>query len=177
MHATGSAALADLRRLLILLRDPHAPVGDAAVMSIEPAALPAGIAAAVDRARGGGVTVETAVDPAVSTLDAIRSLAVLRLVQEGLTNVARHAGPDAHARVSVTMRGPVLECEVTDDGNGADHKSPPGTGHGIIGMRERVDVIGGTFEAGPTTTGGWRMRAALPPPATTADRDLTGRPA
>ncbi|WP_327001826.1 histidine kinase [Dactylosporangium sp. NBC_01737] len=177
VHATGSAALADLRRLLILLRDPHAPVGDAAVMSIEPAALPAGIAAAVDRARGGGVTVETAVDPAVSTLDAIRSLAVLRLVQEGLTNVARHAGPDAHARVSVTMRGPVLECEVTDDGNGADHKSPPGTGHGIIGMRERVDVIGGTFEAGPTTTGGWRMRAALPPPATTADRDLTGRPA
>jgi signal transduction histidine kinase len=180
VHATGSAALADLRRLLILLRDPHAPVGEAAVMAIEPAALPAGIEAAVDRARRGGVTVETAVDPAVSTLDAIRSLAVLRLVQEGLTNVARHAGPQARARVCVTMRGPALECEITDDGglDGAtDGGDGPGTGHGIIGLRERVDVIGGTFEAAPSAAGGWRVLAVLPPPATSAGRDLTGRPA
>ncbi|GAA3221257.1 sensor histidine kinase [Dactylosporangium siamense] len=170
VHATGSAALADLRRLLVLLRDPHAPVGAAAVMSIEPAALPAGIEAAVDRARRGGVTVETAVDPAVSTLDAIRSLAVLRLVQEGLTNVARHAGPAARARVRLTMRGQTLECEITDDGPGAPADSDGhGTGHGIIGLRERVEVVGGTFEAAPIAAGaGWRIRAELPPPATSA---------
>ncbi len=158
VHATGSAALADLRQLLVLLRDPQAPVGEAAVMAIEPAALPAGIAAAVDRARRDGVTVETTVDPRVSTLDAIRSLAVLRLVQEGLTNVARHAGPSARARVRLAMRGPVVECEITDDGSGigggtTGDSQTSGTGHGIIGLRERVSVIGGTFEAGPFEAG------------------------
>jgi signal transduction histidine kinase len=178
VHATGSAALADLRRLLVLLRDPHAPGASIqAVMSIEPAALPAGIEAAVERARRGGVTVETTVDPAVSTLDAIRSLAVLRLVQEGLTNVARHAGPSAHAQVRLAMRGQTLECEITDDGrgDGAVAGAGHGTGHGIIGLRERVEVVGGTFEAAPIAAGaGWRIRAELPPPATS---DRTGQPA
>jgi signal transduction histidine kinase len=181
VHATGTAALADLRRLLVLLREPDAPVAHAAAMAIDPAALPAGIEAAVDRARRAGVTVESAVDPAVSTLDAIRGLAVLRLVQEGLTNVARHAGPDATARVRLRMHGPALECEITDDGGGTAGGGGPGTGHGLIGLRERVDVIGGTFEAAPITTAagsGWRMRAVLPPPAmSVTGLDPAGRPA
>ncbi|MEU8298754.1 histidine kinase [Micromonospora sp. NPDC048909] len=168
VHGTGTAALADLRRLVTVLRDPDGVRGDAALTAIEPSALPAALGAAVDRARQAGVTVETDIDPAIGSLDAVRGLAVLRLTQEALTNVAKHAGTAALARLVVAVRDGALHWEVADDGRGrAPAAVPPGGGHGITGMRERVEVLGGRLEAGPAGAG-WRVRTVLPAPVVTA---------
>ncbi|GGM46984.1 two-component sensor histidine kinase [Micromonospora sonchi] len=162
VHGTGSAALADLRRLVTVLRDPDGVRGDAALTAIEPSALPAALGAAVDRARQAGITVEADIDPAIGSIDAVRGLAVLRLTQESLTNVAKHAGTSALARLSVQLVERAVHWEVVDDGRGRVPTAvPPGGGHGITGMRERVEVLGGRLEVGPTGTG-WRVRTVLP---------------
>jgi signal transduction histidine kinase len=88
-------------------------------------------------------------------------LAVYRLVQEALTNVHRHAGPDAQVRVTLRRAGADLLVAVVDDGRGAAAPSD-GRGHGLVGMRERVAVLGGTLEAGPAEGGGFAVRARLP---------------
>ncbi|MEV1328592.1 histidine kinase [Micromonospora costi] len=184
LHASGSAALADLRRLVTVLRNP-ALVGDGSgYVPIEPGALPEALAEAVDRAVKTGLTVDATIDPEVATLDTVRGLAVLRLTQEGLANVARHAGPAARARVCVRMRDGAVHWEVSDDGGGtvtdagpgrgSDGGSPrraprraetgsggAGAGHGLTGMRERVELLGGTLVAGPDGPG-WRLRTVLP---------------
>jgi signal transduction histidine kinase len=166
VHATGSAALADLRHLVAVLRDPDAVRGDAGLTAIEPSALPAALTAAVDRARSTGLTVDADIAASVGNLDAVRGLAVLRLTQEALTNVAKHAGPRSRARLSVRVDGGDVHWEVSDDGPpGADAVDrPPGGGHGLTGMRERVSVLGGTLEAGPCGPG-WVVRTVLPAPA------------
>ncbi|MEV1112782.1 histidine kinase [Micromonospora sp. NPDC049751] len=166
VHGTGTAALSELRRLVAVLRDPDGVRGDAALTAIEPAALPSALGAAVDRARQSGITVEADVDAAIGSLDAVRGLAVLRLTQEALTNVARHAGTSARARLVVAVRDGAVHWEVTDDGGGVDGDRtstavPAGGGHGVTGMTERVEVLGGRLEAGPTGTG-WRVRTVLP---------------
>ncbi|BCL17357.1 sensor histidine kinase [Micromonospora sagamiensis] len=162
VHGTGTAALADLRRLVAVLRHPDGVRGDAALTAIEPAALPGALGAAVDRARQAGVTVEADLDPAIGTLDAVRALAVLRLTQEALTNVARHAGSAAVARLTVAVVDGDVHWEVSDDGRTRIPVAlPSGGGHGITGMRERVEVLGGRLEAGPTPEG-WRVRTVLP---------------
>nr|WP_230416383.1 histidine kinase [Micromonospora tarapacensis] len=162
VHGTGSAALADLRRLVAVLRDPDGARSDAALTAIDPAALPAALGAAVDRARQSGVTVEADIDPAVGSLDAVRGLAVLRLTQESLTNVAKHAGTAAVARLSVGVVDGAVHWEVVDDGRGRVPASVPvGGGHGLTGMRERVEVLGGQLAAGPLGTG-WRVGTVLP---------------
>ncbi|MEU4399611.1 histidine kinase [Micromonospora orduensis] len=162
VHGTGTAALAELRRLVAVLRDPDGVRGDAALTAIDPSALPAALGATVDRARQTGVTVEADIDPAVGALDAVRGLAVLRLTQEALTNVAKHAGTSALARLVVAVKDGAVHWEVSDDGlAGEPAAMPTGGGHGITGMRERVEVLGGRLEAGPTRTG-FRVRTVLP---------------
>ncbi|MGV9213918.1 sensor histidine kinase [Micromonospora sp. RB23] len=166
VHGTGTAALSELRRLVAVLRDPDGVRGDAALTAIEPSALPSALGAAVDRARQAGIVVEADVDAAIGSLDAVRGLAVLRLTQEALTNVARHAGTSARARLVVAVRDGAVHWEVTDDGGGPDGDRastavPAGGGHGVTGMTERVEVLGGRLEAGPTGTG-WRVRTVLP---------------
>jgi signal transduction histidine kinase len=85
--------------------------------------------------------------------------AAYRIVQESLTNVVRHAGPDACARVRVATSDTGVEVEITDDGPGADHAPE---GNGMTGMRERAAALGGTFEAGSAPDGGFRVHALLP---------------
>ncbi|MET7951154.1 histidine kinase [Micromonospora sp. NPDC005324] len=162
VHGTGSAALTELRRLVAVLRNPDGVRGDAALTAIEPSALPAAIGASIDRARQAGVTVEADLDPAIGSLDAVRGMAVLRLTQEALTNVAKHAGTSALAHLVVAVRDGSVHWEVTDNGRGGVPAGvPAGGGHGITGMRERVEVLGGRLEAGPTGAG-WRVRTVLP---------------
>jgi signal transduction histidine kinase len=162
VYGTGTAALADLRRLVAVLRNPDGVHGDAALTAIEPSALPAALGAAVDRARQAGITVEADIDPPVGSLDAVRGLAVLRLTQEALTNVAKHAGTSALARLSVSVVDGAVRWEISDNGRGQVPAAvPSGGGHGIVGMRERVEVLGGQLEAGPTGAG-WRVRTVLP---------------
>jgi signal transduction histidine kinase len=164
VHRTGTTALSDLRRLVALLRDPEGVRSDAALTAIEPAALPAALGAAVDTARRSGLVVDAEISPSVGRLDAARGLAVLRLTQEALTNVAKHAGPAARVRLCVSVLDGAVQWEVTDDGGGAGvPETPPGGGHGLTGMRERVEVLGGRLDAGPAG-GGWRVRTILPEP-------------
>ena len=82
-----------------------------------------------------------------------------RVVQEGLTNALKHAG---HAKVNVLLHylPSDLEVEIVDDGRGAQRGN--GGGHGLPGLRERVAVFGGSFEAGSQPDGGWRIGASFP---------------
>jgi signal transduction histidine kinase len=175
VHGTGTAALADLRRLVAVLRDPTVRT-DAALTVIEPATLPAALEAAVETARRAGLTVEASVSPQAGALDAVRGLAVLRLTQEALTNVAKHAGTAAHARLSLAVRDGDVVWSVTDDG-GTDPPPllPSGGGHGLTGMRERVEVLGGRLTAGPTADG-WQVATVLPAVPPNADPPDWPRP-
>jgi signal transduction histidine kinase len=108
--------------------------------------------------------VEAEIDPAIGGLDAVRGLAVLRLTQEALTNVAKHAGPAATASLKVAMSGSDLTWDVADDGGrplAGPRDVPVGGGHGLTGMRERVEVLGGALTAGPDGKG-WRVSTVLP---------------
>jgi signal transduction histidine kinase len=88
-------------------------------------------------------------------------LAVYRVLQESLTNVRKHAGPDPEVRVTLRRAGDDLVVEVVDDGRGSS-ASDHGKGHGLIGMRQRTAAAGGTFEAGPRPGGGFLVRAHVP---------------
>ena len=160
VHSTGTAALADLRQLVAVLRN-SAQVTDAALTAIEPGALPAALEAAVETARRAGLTVDATIAPETGSLDAVRGLAVLRLTQEALTNVAKHAGPAAHARLGVAGRDGEVVWAVADRGGAAGPVRPSGGGHGLTGMRERVEVLGGRLSVGPAA-GGWRVATVLP---------------
>ncbi|MBF8186945.1 two-component sensor histidine kinase [Nonomuraea sp. K274] len=155
LHATSSAALADMRTLVGVLRAP----GREPASIVEPEGLPAALASVVEHGRGNGLDVSADLDPAISGLDTVRGLAVLRLAQEGLANVAKHAGPSARVRLCVRLiEGGAVRVDVIDDGTGAPAR---GAGYGLIGMRERVSLLGGRLEAGPVEFG-WRLSAVLP---------------
>ena len=88
-------------------------------------------------------------------------LAAYRVVQESLTNALKHAGPEATVDVDVLRTPAVLLIRVTDDGRGLAPDSD-GEGNGILGMTERVEVLGGSVHAGPRPQGGWEVVATLP---------------
>jgi len=88
-------------------------------------------------------------------------LSAYRIVQEALTNALKHAG-DAHASVLVRYGTDSLELEIVDDGAGDGQASVPRGGHGLVGMRERVALYGGRFDAGRHQSGGFVVRVLLP---------------
>jgi len=90
-------------------------------------------------------------------------LSAYRIVQEALTNAVRHAGPGT-ARVLIRYGDGDLRLEVRDDGLGG--RPGNGAGHGLIGMRERVNLFGGDLDAGPSPDGGFAVAARLPLPST-----------
>jgi len=151
IEATSRASLTEMRHLLGVLRsEVDSP-------ALTPAPGPAGIPELLARARSAGATVAEDLDDASELPESV-GLAVYRIVQESLTNVVRHAGPAA-CTVTVAVAEETVRVEVTNDGRQAEQR--PG-GHGLVGMRERVAVYGGTFEAGPREQGGWRVSAVLP---------------
>jgi signal transduction histidine kinase len=167
VERTGRTALEEMRRLLGLLRpgEDDPPVGDA---DYAPTLGLADLPALADRIRGTGlpVTLSVATEPANGVPQDV-GLTVYRVVQEALTNVLRHAGPAASARVTVGCRDGVLDVEVTDDGRGAAAElvgggDRLGAGRGIIGMRERVSGLGGSLSTGPKAGGGYSIRAQIP---------------
>jgi signal transduction histidine kinase len=87
-------------------------------------------------------------------------LAAYRIAQEGLTNALRHSKA-SQVKIVLRYRPSSLEVEVTDDGRGLDHAAAGG-GHGLIGVRERVSLYGGSVELGPAPAGGTTLRAQLP---------------
>jgi signal transduction histidine kinase len=87
-------------------------------------------------------------------------LSAYRIVQEALTNVLKHAGPTARAEVRLSSNQSEVAVEVIDNGHGATIL--PGSGHGIVGMRERALLLGGSLDAGPRPGGGFQVVAHLP---------------
>jgi LPXTG-motif cell wall-anchored protein len=110
--------------------------------------------------RAGGLEVDIESEGAAADLPAGVELSAYRIVQEALTNTLRHAGA-SRAAVRVRYDPAWVEVEVSDDGRGAAGGEGDG-GHGLIGMRERASMLGGTLEAGPLPEGGYRVRARLP---------------
>ena len=158
IESVGRESLAELRRMLGVLRDTGD--GDA---SLSPQPGIADIAAAVAQSSASGVATELVVDGRQRDLAPGIELAAYRIVQEALTNVRKHAGRTASATVRISYEPHALVVEVTDDGSGAATSlSGIGSGHGLIGMRERVEIYGGEFTSGPRPGGGYAVRAVLP---------------
>ncbi|MFC0530682.1 sensor histidine kinase [Phytohabitans kaempferiae] len=162
VHGSGTATLSALRRLVTVLRDPE--VGDTPPF-VEPGELPAALDEVVQRGRQVGLEIDSSVDPAVGGLDPVRGLAVLRLTQEGLTNVAKHAGTAAKAEVTMRLTpDDAVLLEIVDDGGTSPPALPTAAnapGHGLVGMRERVELLGGQLSVGREGRG-WRLSALLP---------------
>ncbi|WP_189210067.1 MULTISPECIES: sensor histidine kinase [Actinokineospora] len=152
---TGRDALTELRRLLGVLRSDAAETGRAP----QPGAQ--SISELAERVRAVGVPVVLELTGELDDLPAGVGLGVYRIVQEALTNTIKHAGPGASAAVRVKRDGDQVELDITDRGRGAKRGLASG-GNGLIGMRERAHVFGGSLEAGPLPTGGWRVHAVLP---------------
>lgn len=148
-------AIAELRRLLGVLRE----------LDGEPSRLPQPTLVQLDslleHVRASGLEVELTREGPRSPLPAGIELSAYRIVQEALTNVLKHGGP-GRARVWVRRRPHDLEIEVIDDGVAEPDAAAVGNGHGLVGMRERVALYGGTLEAGPRPAGGYSVRARLP---------------
>ncbi|MEO1203844.1 MAG: ATP-binding protein, partial [Pseudomonadota bacterium] len=107
-----------------------------------------------------GLRVSLALNDGQRPLPARIELAIYRIVQESLTNVLKHAGPNARAEVRIHTDERTVTVEVEDDGDSATRL--PGSGHGIAGMRERTQLLGGSLEAGPRRGGGFSVIARLP---------------
>ena len=155
IREAGGQALGELRRLVGILREQ----GDELSLAPQPGIDE--IAALVEQARGAGVKVALSVEGERRRLSPGVELAAFRIVQEALTNFRKHAGP-ASARVEVCYRARSLELSIVDDGRTANGNRGQVGGHGLLGMRERVAIYGGTLEAGPQPGGGFAVRAALP---------------
>ncbi|MFJ9391908.1 sensor histidine kinase [Nocardioides sp. NPDC101246] len=152
---TAREALAEMRQLLGLLRD-----GDALT---RPQPRLGDIATLVEETRAGGMELAAHLpEPGLAVPEGV-ALTAFRVVQESLSNVRKHAGPGAAARVTVTAEDGSLTIEVTDDGRGAaaNATSEP-SGLGLVGMRERISAHNGTLETGPASGGGFRVYARLP---------------
>ena len=184
VEATGREAMTELRNLLGLLSpaadgsDQRAPAGPgapggrpgspgtgAARATLRPQPGLGELESLIGRVRAAGLRVTLTVTGTPRALPPGADLAAYRVVQEGLTNVLRHAG-QAAASVAVHW-GDQLLLTVTDDGQGTgpagpDDGCPPGQGRGLLGLRERLALYGGELAAGPRPGGGWRVGAVLP---------------
>jgi signal transduction histidine kinase len=153
VEQTGREALAEMRRLVGVLRRPE----EAPALAPQPSLQH--VEKLVDQVRESGLTVDLRVEGEATTLPASVDLAGYRLVQEGLTNTLKHA--QAHrAEVLVRYGNGEVELVVADDGNGIG--GGDGGGHGLVGLRERIAVVGGELNAGPLAGGGYEVRARLP---------------
>jgi signal transduction histidine kinase len=115
----------------------------------------------LQRAHAAGVNVELSVTGSRPPLPAGVELSAYRIVQEALTNVIKHSGTD-RASVQVRYGSDDFQLEIVDAGDGVVESGVPGSGHGLVGMRERVALFGGTLEAGPVNGRGYRVLATLP---------------
>ncbi len=167
--ATGRDALDDMHRIVKVLRADRSSGGqerpDEAVgrrkVSLDD------LETVAERARAAGLKVTLTIEGARSRLPTADELTVFRLVQESLTNVLRHAGPGAQVTITLRFDGDAVLIRVIDDGAGklAGHEpvsGGSGGGNGLVGMRERVEVSGGRFTAGPRLGAGWQVDAELP---------------
>jgi signal transduction histidine kinase len=185
VEATSRGALDELRRVVGLLRQDDQPE-----LALSPAPGLSDLGLLVEQVRAAGVPVELEVNGEPTMLRPGIELSVYRVVQEALTNVVKHAGP-ATARVGISYGADAIDVEIVDTGRGCVPRSGAGNGapslhsrhsgasgasgastddgtvdsaghHGIIGMRERVALFGGSLAVGPGSEGGFRVAAHIP---------------
>ncbi len=166
ISATSRGTLTEMRRLLGVLRDTdgqrvHTPTPGVADLP-----------GLIDDVRGAGVPVTLNVSGSSKVVHAGIELSAYRIVQEALTNVMKHAGATTRVDVNVQYLPGSVEVEVVDDGRGAGGVAASNgartdtgarvAGHGLLGMRERVELWGGDLAVGPVSGGGYRVKAQLP---------------
>lgn len=162
ISTTSRSTLAEMRRLLGVLR------GDDGARLHAPAPALADLPRLVDEVRAAGVPVTLEIDGGPDSAPAALELSAYRVVQEALTNVIKHAGQTTRVDVTVRYMPGSVSVEVVDDGRGlaasgnGGGQAAEGSCHGLVGMRERVDLWGGELAAGPVPGGGYRVRALLP---------------
>jgi signal transduction histidine kinase len=152
----GRRAMTEMHRTLKLLR---ANEDEAAQRAPQPGL--ADLDELLERSRAAGLRVELAVEGKRRPLSQTVDLSAFRIVQEALTNVIKHAGR-AQASVVLGYRADALELTITDSGDSAAAHAPTPGGHGLVGMRERAALFGGTLTAGPRAGNGFEVRAVLP---------------
>ncbi|HEY3562489.1 MAG TPA: histidine kinase [Kribbella sp.] len=156
---TGRTSLTEMRKMLGLLKqdehdlDPNQPRPQPGVSSLPEL---------IENVREAGLAVEYQVTGQPRELPALLGLTAYRIVQEGLTNTLKHAGPGARTSVLLDFGREMLTVVVTDDGRGAGVAPSTDPGHGLVGMRQRASVSGGTVSAGPKAGGGYEVVARLP---------------
>jgi signal transduction histidine kinase len=153
IQTTARSTIDEMRRMLGVLR----AIDDEGELAPMPGL--ADLDALAEHARAAGLRVDIRVEGTPRALPAGLELSAYRIIQEGLTNAIKHAG-ECRAAVMIRYVPDALELEVVDDGS-ADG-SGGGTGHGLVGIRERVGLFGGELETGRRDGGGWRLRARLP---------------
>jgi signal transduction histidine kinase len=159
IEVTSRTALNELRRLLGVLREEGEPQG-----SLVPVPGLAGLESLLAQMGKAGLAVKLRIEGARPQVPPGVDLSAYRIVQEALTNVLKHAGT-ARAQVVIGYGDKEITIEVTDDGPSTAPKAAAarlGTGHGLVGVRERVALFGGDLEAGPRPGGGFRVAARLP---------------
>ncbi|KJS54731.1 sensor histidine kinase [Streptomyces rubellomurinus] len=159
---TGRQALTEMRRLLGVLR-----TSDSSAEEYLPQPGVEELPELLEQVRTAGLHVDYDTSGQPRELPRGVELTVYRIVQEALTNVRKHGGPHAHARVAVDFGERELAVLVEDDGRGTTDEQltahgTDGPGHGLIGMRERVGMVSGSLDVGPRPGGGFRIRAVLP---------------
>jgi signal transduction histidine kinase len=157
IQETGSQAVVELRRLLGILRTDD----DEVLMHPQPGL--GTLDSLIEQANTAGLSVTARIEGSPHAISAGVDLCAYRVVQEALTNAIKHA-PGARAEISLSYGRDTLDIAIRDNGTDAmpgAGRSRPGTGHGLIGMRERVTLYGGTLQVGPSGSG-YRVCARLP---------------
>jgi signal transduction histidine kinase len=157
VQSSGRQALGEMRRMLGVLRS------DEDVPELSPQPTLDDLDRIVQECSDAGVPTELTVDGEPPIRSAGAEMVAYRIVQEALTNVIRHAGRPVEASVRVTYAGDQVRLEIDDTGRGAQLADvEASTGHGLLGMRERVELYRGTLRAGPRPGGGFRVAATIP---------------
>ena len=156
IEETGRSSLTEMRRVLGILRS------DDDTTQLAPQPTLGDVRSLVDTCADAGLTVDLEVTGRQRPLAAGLELAVYRIVQEALTNVVKHAAAD-HAEVRLDYGVDTLRIAISDEGRGAAAvPAAPGSGNGLVGMRERVELFDGTLSTGPRAGGGYQVVATLP---------------
>ncbi|MGW3287055.1 sensor histidine kinase [Streptomyces sp. NPDC001002] len=155
---TGRQALGELRRVLGVLRSADGP-RSGPELSPQPGIADIDALCATVRAAGLEVVYQTSGD--MDALDSGVQLTVYRIVQEALTNTLKHADADTRVHLAILVEDSRLSIRVRDTGPAARSGPPNEEGQGLVGMRERAALYGGTVSAGPTGGGGWSVEAVL----------------
>jgi len=158
ISAAGRSGLAEMQRMIGVLRES---ADSAAPDGLAPAPSLADIPALARQVRESGMPVQL-VMTGDGAMPAGVELNAFRIIQEGLTNALKYAGPGATATVEVKKTPDAVVVTVRDDGRGASAEAAAAGGHGLVGMRERVEALGGKLDIGPAAGGGYRLHAVLP---------------